>query len=231
MIPHPGLASGRGRSDPTTEVGSRSPALAGTSPPVPSSTTSASPTSGSGSRLDGRDGRKDTTLVLQPATIIEGRVPTADTDQPIPNAAINLSAGSKEVGGWYATHFLADDQGRFTVNPSPGAYFRISAFPAKDQPYLVPEYKLAWTKGSVKKVMDIKLPRGVLIRGKVIEQGISRPVAGAPVQYLAARNLDNVLDGWQGVVVSENDGSFRIVVSPGKGHLFVYGPTSGYILE
>ncbi len=170
-------------------------------------------------------------MVLQPATIIEGRVLTADTNQPISNAAINVSAGSKEVGGWYITHFLADDQGRFTVNPSPGAYFRISAFPAKDQPYLVPEYKLAWTKGSVKKVMDVKLPRGVLIRGKVIEQGIGRPVGGATVQYLAARNPDNVLDGWRGVVVSENDGSFQIVVSPGKGDLFVYGPTSGYILE
>jgi RNA polymerase sigma factor (sigma-70 family) len=184
-----------------------------------------------GVQTDGRDGQKDKTLVLEPATIIEGRVLTADTNQPIPNAAITVSAGRKEVGGWYTTNFLSDDQGRFTVNPSPGAYFRMSAFPAKDQPYLVPEYQFAWTKGSVKKMMDIKLPRGVLIQGKVIEQGIGRPVEGATVQYLAARNPDHVLDGWQGVVVSEDDGSFQIVVSPGQGHLFVYGPTSDYILE
>jgi len=32
-------------------------------------------------------------------------------------------------------------------------------------------------------------------------------------------------------VASRDDGSFEIVVLPGKGHLFVYGPTPDYILE
>ncbi len=33
------------------------------------------------------------------------------------------------------------------------------------------------------------------------------------------------------VVASKDDGSYQIVVPPGNGHLFVYGPTSDYILE
>jgi len=184
-----------------------------------------------GVETDGRDGQKDVTLAVQPATIIEGRVLAADTGQPIPNAAITVAAGRGPIGSWYVTKFRADAQGRFAANPSPGAYFHISVFPPKGQPYLVPENKFAWTKGAVKKVMDIKLPRGVLIQGKVIEEGTGRPLGGASVQYLAARNPDTVLDGWQTVVASEDDGSFQIVVSPGKGHLFVYGPASGYILE
>ena len=83
----------------------------------------------------------------------------------------------------------------------------------------------------VKKVMDIKLQRGVTIRGKVIEAGTGRPLRGASVQYLAARCPDRVLDGWQAAVSSKDDGSYQIVVPPGKGYLFVYSPTSDYILE
>ncbi len=107
----------------------------------------------------------------------------------------------------------------------------MSAFPPEDQPYLAREDRFAWTKGTVKKSLDIQLPRGVLIRGKVTEQGAGRPLAGASVQYLAARKPDGVTDGWQAVVASTDDGSFQIVVLPGKGHLFVYGPTPDYVLE
>jgi hypothetical protein len=65
----------------------------------------------------------------------------------------------------------------------------------------------------------------------VTEQGTGRPLEGATVQYIPARNRDKVVSGWQAVVVSKDDGSYQIVVSPGKGYLFIYGPTSDYILE
>ena len=38
-------------------------------------------------QTDGRDGPMEATLVLQPATIIEGRVLAADTGQPISDAS------------------------------------------------------------------------------------------------------------------------------------------------
>ncbi len=50
-------------------------------------------------------------------------------------------------------------------------------------------------------------------------------MAGASVQYLAARTPDGVIDRDRAVVASRDDGSFEIVVLPGKGHLFVFGPT------
>ncbi len=63
------------------------------------------------------------------------------------------------------------------------------------------------------------------------EAGTGRPVAGASVQYLAARTPEGVIDRDQAVVASRDDGSFEIVVLPGKGHLFVFGPTPDYVLE
>ena len=107
----------------------------------------------------------------------------------------------------------------------------MSAFAPDGQPYLVRQDEFAWTKGAVKKEMDIKLPRGVVIRGKVTEQGTGRPLAGASVQYFPMNSPDGILRRLEASVASKDDGSFQIVVPPGKGYLLVFGPTSDYILE
>jgi RNA polymerase sigma factor (sigma-70 family) len=182
-------------------------------------------------QTDERGGEKNATLIAQPATIIEGHVLAADTGEAIANAVIEVSASRGELGSGYTTKFRADAQGRFTANPSPGDYFRVRAFPPQGQPYIVHEDRFGWTKGMVKKELDLKLPKGVLIRGKVTQDGTGRPIEGAIVQYLSRRNSDKIIDGWQAVVTSERDGSYQIAVAPRDGHLFVYGPDSGYILE
>ncbi len=182
-------------------------------------------------QTDAGQGPKEATLALQPATIIEGRVLAADTGESIPGAVVEVTASQGEFGGMQATRFLADDRGRFTANPLAGNYFRLSAYPPDGQPYLVPEVRFAWTKGAVKRVMDVKLPRGVLIRGKVTVGEAGEPMSGASVQYIAAKRPDNILGGWQTVVASKDGGLYQIVVPPGKGYLFVYGPTADYVLE
>ena len=169
--------------------------------------------------------------MVQPAKTIEGRVLDADTGDPVPRATIQVVASDRELGGGTLTRFRADEQGRFTTNPYPGNYFGVSVFSPDGQPYLVPEERFAWTKGTVKKVMEIKVRRGVLIQGKVTVSGTGRPLSGASVQYIPAKNQADVVSGYQAVVASTDNGSFQIVVQPGKGHLFVYGPTSDYILE
>ena len=61
---------------------------------------------------------------------------------------------------------------------------RRSSLP-KASPTCPRDIEFAWTKGAVKKEIDLTLPRGVLIRGKVTEEGTGRPVAGASVQFFA----------------------------------------------
>src|SRR5262249_31870360 len=156
-----------------------------------------------------------------------------DTGQPVPNAVISVAASEQEFGSMFTTRFRADDQGRYTANPSPGEYFRVYAYAPPGQPYLVPEVAFAWTKGAVKKALDIRAPRGVVIRGRVTEAGTNRPLAGASIQFIpvGAKFGDSVLSGWQAMVASRADGSFQVVVPPGKGHLLVYGPTPDYVAQ
>jgi hypothetical protein len=128
-------------------------------------------------------------------------------------------------------HFPADDQGRFVAHVEPGRYYSIRAYPPEGQPYLIPEHRFQWTKGTVMTTMDITLPRGVLIRGKVVEEGTNRPLAGSSVQFTANPDRDDIVADSQAIVASKDDGSFQIAVPPGKGHLLIYGPTPDYLLE
>jgi len=182
-------------------------------------------------QTDDRAGPKDLTCALQPSTIVEGRVLAADTGQPIPRAIVSVGSSIHWLFSGAGRHFPADDQGRFTAQVAPGQYYSVRAYPPEGQPYVIPEHRFEWTKGAVKTMMDITLPRGVLIRGKVIEEGTGRPLAGASVQFSANPRRDDVISDTQAIVASKDDGSFQIAVPPGKGHLLVFGPTKDYILE
>ncbi len=169
------------------------------------------------------------TLALQSARIIEGRVVAADTGQPIPGAVISIGAGHNRFGGLGVTRFRADDRGRFTANPAPGEFFLVHAFAPEGQPYLVPQVELTWTKGAVKTALNVPVPRGVLIRGKITEAGTNRPLAAAAIYFVSVGDRKDILSGWQAIVASKGDGSFQIAVPPGKGHLLVFGPSGDYI--
>jgi RNA polymerase sigma factor (sigma-70 family) len=178
---------------------------------------------------DERNGPKEVTLALQPATIIEGRTLAGDTGQPVSRAVVSVRASFGALGGMFTTKFRADDQGQFKANPFPGDYFRMRAFPPAGTPYLVREEEFTWAKGTVKKMIDLTLPRGVLIQGKVTEEENHRPVAGASVQFFPTYRPKGVLHGMEAVVASKDDGSFQVVVPPGKGYLLILGSTADYV--
>jgi RNA polymerase sigma factor (sigma-70 family) len=171
------------------------------------------------------------TKALTPATFVEGRILAADTGQPIPHAVVDLRAGESFINTKNQARARANDRGHFVLNVAPGKYGRISVYPPDGQPYLVAQAEFEWTKGTLKKTMDIKLVRGVLIEGKVTEQGSGRPLEDAAVQYIPAKYRDDVISGYSAVVATKSDGSYQIAVSPGKGYLFIYGATPDYILK
>ncbi len=176
-----------------------------------------------------RDLAKEVTLALHPATIIEGRALAADSGRPIPDAVISVRASFGAFGGMFTTKFRADGQGRFKISPYAGDYFRMRVFAPEGQPYLAREHEFAWPKGAVKKEVDLTLPHGVLIHGKVTEEGTGRPVAEASVQFVPVNPPADVISGFEAIVLSKDDGSFRVAVPPGKGHLMILGPALDYV--
>ncbi len=176
---------------------------------------------------------REKTLALQPSRIIEGRVIAADTGKPVPNAVVSASTfvESNTMRGYFTAKFHADEKGHFTMNPIAGASYTLGAFPTGGEPYLVPQEEFTIPRGAVKATHDIKMPRGVLIAGTVVEEGTGRPLAGSSIQYMPMnRDSRGVLSGWQAIVASGEGGAFRIAVPPGKGHLLVFGPTGDYVL-
>src|SRR5262249_42591656 len=83
---------------------------------------------------------------------------------------------------------------------------------------------------------DFELPRGVDIRGKVIETPAGKPRAGVQA-YFAPRRDNEVASRFQIQVgtylaaVSAADGAFRLIVPPRPGHLLVDAKDPNFILK
>jgi hypothetical protein len=112
----------------------------------------------------------------------------------------------------------------------------LRVFPAEGEPYLPVTQEITWPRAAIKHEVEVKVPRGLLVRGKVTEAGSGQPIAGAGIQYIP-RETDNpnlIPNGvmrWGNVPASKADGSFQIVVPPGPGHLLVSGPGRDFIHE
>jgi RNA polymerase sigma factor (sigma-70 family) len=179
------------------------------------------------------------TLSLAPRRIIEGTVVCEDTHLPMPHARL-FAQSFGQGAGTFATlaEATADEQGRFRLAPYPGQDVVVSAFPAMGRPYLVVQQTVKWPTGKTLHTEELALPRGVLVRGQVIEAPSGAPVVGATVQY-EPRTDDNpnarmrtgapVIDWWSQDARTGPDGKFQLPVLPGPGQLLVKGPGPDYI--
>jgi RNA polymerase sigma factor (sigma-70 family) len=176
---------------------------------------------------------KESTLVLEPARLIEGRVLAEDTGRPIPDAIVSARhlVKSQRALGISILRFRADAQGRFVLNLPASDNYTLEAFPSGGEPFLPRPVEVTWTKGAVRASHDIKVRRGVSIRGKVTEQTTGRPLPDSSLQYVPVRGDGVITWGSGSIVATRDDGSFQLAVPPGKGHLLVFGPTSDYILS
>jgi hypothetical protein len=179
---------------------------------------------------------KEMTRALEPAQLIEGTVTRADTGHPIPYARLTAYAKAEQHGGATGVAGRADEKGHFLLNPYAGRFYTIAAYPPDGELYLALEKELEWPKGAVKQEVQVSLPRGILVQGKVAASPSGKPVSGASVQFFPRQAgnpylRNDVLTGWQAIVSSGPDGVFRIAVLPGPGHLIIHGPTDDYVMQ
>ncbi len=179
---------------------------------------------------DGPAELKPVTLALEPAKIIKGRITDADTGKPIPHAQLRVLS-YESLTGSAVNEFEADAEGRFRANPLSGDSYTVSVAAPEGQPYLAVSKSFTWPKGVVEYPIDLVLPRGVLIRGKVTEEGSGKPVAGARINFGTLRTAGDRSGNLNGSAASGSDGSFQIGVLPSPGYLVVLGPSDDYVLR
>ena len=134
----------------------------------------------------------------------------------------------------------SDPDGRYRAELTPGRSIRLSAYPPDEgaEAYLmwattlIPGEKVATTT-------DVALPKGVVVRGRVVEAGSGKPVAGAIVthQGQSANNPYYIegaaawLNGTEQKGKTGADGAFSLAVMPGPGYLLVRGPNDDFLHE
>ncbi len=170
------------------------------------------------------------TMAVEPARIINGRVTYADTGQPAPHAVVEMMTHADQSTS-YAGEIETDAQGRFRFNPGSGHRYYLSANPPERQPYLNVEKNLEWPKGAIEHSVDLALPRGILVRGKVTEEGSGKPIAGARIGYISNPERDQQSGAWNTHATTAADGSFQFGVMPAPGYLTVRGPSEDYVLR
>jgi protocatechuate 3,4-dioxygenase beta subunit len=174
---------------------------------------------------------KPLTMALQPARVLTGRVTHADTGKPVDHARIIVY----NLFGRAATRtidYQTDADGRFRANPEPGEVVGVMAVPPEGEPYLSAQTRYTWAKGQVEHSVDLALPRGVLIRGKVTEEGSGKPVPGATVMYvLSLGSTPNRGNGAARPVETQPDGSFQLAIRPEPGRLAIQAPSDDYVFN
>ncbi len=170
---------------------------------------------------DNTPNSKPVILAVQPARIIVGRVVAADTGIPIAHAIVATMAGSVET----------DRDGRFRAKAESADRQVVQVLAPQGQPYLnVRTAEFAWPKGALEHRIDLTLPKGIVIRGRVTEEGSGKPIAGTMLGYLAGLPADP-LEPWFGNTWAGPDGSFQLAVSPKSTHLIALGPSEDYVLQ
>jgi RNA polymerase sigma factor (sigma-70 family) len=181
---------------------------------------------------DARGAPKPITLALSPPRRIKGRVVYADTRKPVPNATVIVWIQPKKelginYGGVKAVRVIkgrTDAQGRFLLNPSLGqSQVRLDVYPPEGVPYQETSTRVSFARGTTQRDIELALWRGVLIRGKVTEKKSGQPIRRASVKFILRKV------GASRPVATGPDGTFRILVPPGPGHLLCTGPDHHFV--
>lgn len=170
---------------------------------------------------------------LEPAQVITGRITYADTGLPAPHARLTISASQEKYGSMISVPGQADAEGRYRISVMPGVQFGVTAYPPDGVPYLGrEEERFDWRAGDTTREVDLTLPRGVVVQGRVLDG--ETPVAGATVLYLPEsdnnrRGAPDVLTGWQAIELTDAEGRYRIAVLPGVGRLLVTAASDEFV--
>ena len=174
----------------------------------------------------------------KPSQSIRGIVTDAKTGKPIPGVQVN---GSPDGPRWYenGTHTKSDADGKFVLaGIAKTDRVRVSVFPSEKMPYLHFTTTVADRPGLTEITADLKLTRGVMLKGRIVEAGTGKPVVWAGIRYCALADNKHYAELMKGKrsengmgYSSDADGRFEFVVLPGAGIVTAQGETRGAVIN
>jgi RNA polymerase sigma factor (sigma-70 family) len=168
---------------------------------------------------------------------IRGVVTDKETSKPLAGVMIRvgLNMGTMPLSGDGMYTARTDKEGRFDVlgcPKSPGSGYDIFAQPADAGHYFaVFMSEITDTPGLGPLTANIKLPRGIPIRGKVLDERTGKPVSGARVHYYPLHpngaSIAFADYAWvESSAIADPSGSYTVTALPGPGILGVVAPDS-----
>jgi RNA polymerase sigma factor (sigma-70 family) len=139
---------------------------------------------------------------------IEGIVRLKTTGKPLAGVSIHGQGAGTSVSA------VTDANGRFRLDGLPKvASYRIMAVPDPGKPYLQVAMTVTDTDGLKPIPVTIDLPRGVVVRGRLIDRSTGRPVAGHEVRDIPLPNNKN--EGVGGMARPFGPEGYEMTVPPG----------------
>ena len=181
------------------------------------------------------DPGEELVLPLDPAQIFTGKVTCKDSGEPVPNAKVSIWASQEEMGSMVSVNGTTDEDGNYRILPYPGIRFGVEVYPPSGSPYLASEVDdIKWKDGDRSRSVDVSLERGVLIQGRILEEGTDKPVTGAGVTYKPFKNRTvpkGFISGWQNEQKTDDNGEFEFAVPKGTGLLQVRHRDNTYVYQ
>jgi protocatechuate 3,4-dioxygenase beta subunit len=163
------------------------------------------------------------TIDLEPGHQALVRVVYDDTGAPVPHAGVAYG------GIVFPPQYSTDDKGRFTARQLPAGEFRMWIYAPGKSDYLGVVTKVAVPREDPQEDFVVRLPRGAIVEGKVLDEKTGGGVGGVNVSFLNQAN-----DQPSGLLISnhvttDGVGAFRLAVAPGNGEVAVFGRVPGYV--
>src|SRR5262249_48030849 len=180
------------------------------------------------------------THTLQPGRVVQGTVTDKQSGKPLADILVEVvvwRVGNNFRGG-QSLYTRTDEAGRYRLlGPVPNDNFMaytLAVHPAPESGYLPVEGRINHPLPAGQKFVEknFALPKGTLLRGRVIDADSKKPIVGAAVVYEPKRGNPNNrgdLQFYNHPASTDDQGNFTIAGLQGEAYLLVEGPKPDFV--
>ena len=177
-------------------------------------------------------------VALKSARFLNGKVIDADNGRPIAGAEVVIMEEPYHSVRTGADGTFRAPSGSTIRTLFPNGECIIHVYPPPDSPNMFKAIEWKWPNEGIGDAnLLVRLKRGQMVEGQVVEKGSGKPVAGAsvcfdPQEYGNRYFMQSAKSRFSGSDMkyrTDSQGRFRLPVLPGPGYLLVTAPTLDYV--